>query len=101
MMPLLKTEEDKRTFFKQYDIFHNTARKFILESYFKQYCLYFPGPLIAAACLLLSARWYNITDQPISEVSTMTGSEYLKQIGINSMIRIDVNYGRLGSEIVT
>lgn len=48
-------------FFHHYDIwFFNLIKKLLIDSYSHPYCLYFPAPVIAAACVLFGARTYNM-----------------------------------------
>eukprot|EP00347_Sterkiella_histriomuscorum_P013851 403363122 len=82
--------------FKNYfDLFLNLAQKFCLDSYLQSYCLYFPGAVITAGCLLISAIMFNKMEHTVDKVSNtqMKGSEILLQkFGIQSFLFIKVDY---------
>lgn len=61
LQSLKLNESDLKDFEKQWEIFIGFGYKFILDSYLQPYCVYFPAPIIAAACILLSAQFYNYT----------------------------------------
>jgi hypothetical protein len=44
----------------QFAYFIELAQKYAIDSYLRPNCLFYPVPIIAAACLLLSAKMYNI-----------------------------------------
>ena len=39
---------------KVFKVFHELTLKFVRDSYLRDFCLYFPGPVIFAACLLIT-----------------------------------------------
>jgi hypothetical protein len=44
----------KDAVYKYYERFIDLAIKLTRDQYLKPFCLYFPGPVIAAACLLIA-----------------------------------------------
>jgi len=40
-------------------IFDEITNRFVKDSYLRDFCLYFPGPVIYAACLLIADRVIN------------------------------------------
>lgn len=64
---------------KQYTHFIGTAEKYTLDSYLNAYCLYFPAPIISAACLLLAAQWVNEVGLVSNQVQYKNGREFLKE----------------------
>ena len=82
--------EANQEFMKQYDLFFGLIKKVVIDSYVHPFCLYFPAPVIAAACILFGARFYSINDHKISRDVTMKGSEFLAKHGLKSFIQIDL-----------
>jgi hypothetical protein len=40
-------------------LFEEVAFRFVKDSYLRDFCLYFPGPIIYAACLLIADQLIN------------------------------------------
>jgi hypothetical protein len=46
-------------------IFIEVTNKFVKDSYFRDFCLYFPGASIYAACILIADQFINHLSIPV------------------------------------
>ena len=62
-----------------------------IDIYIKPYALYFPGAVIAAACLLIASENINLTKQVTNNAldEPRYGNDILSEIGISNLLLID------------
>ncbi|CDW91380.1 cyclin 9 [Stylonychia lemnae] len=91
---MLNPDEAKRKMFEvHYKFFIELAKKFIYDSYIHPFCLYFPAPCIAAACIFISADLFLKTNHQqesnIIDVKLL-GSQILEEYNLKSFLEVEI-----------
>ena len=82
MSKLTDNKENKELIVSLFENFIELTKKFLIDSYIHPFCLYFPAPIIAASCLIISASVFNKQQQIIDKTlnSKKRGEDILSSV---------------------